>query len=485
MRIGVDLGTTTSTVVRLGPKGTPVPPYYLAPSLGAWRNGEFHFGDEAHQVLNDPRTPAFPIRDIKLSLGRDSVKVGGISLEVGDVVVALFKYLANKVAPGQEIEEAAIGTPVNVSEAHRLGLLACAKKAGFRNARLVYEPTSALVGAIDPKAMSRYGSVLVVDWGGGTLDLSLVRKEADCLREIAVDGDVSRLGGSRMDESIVQRMLDRKPAIKSALAKITDGLDRLKVEVEREKRSVLESIDPDSEEVEISPFWLNNTLVLKGSDVIEVVKEMADTAATQIVDFLTRSGLSVADVTHVLFAGGVCRCPLVRETILEILPNVVVLETTIPQQLTGFGCARLLSYGFELRLAADFGVRQSDESFCRLLPADHDIGLGTYRIADFMVTDPVAPEAIFDLGVISGARDGNGMLSRSADGFISLKTLSVRCQQHEGDLTGSSYDVVRVYTGISQALAAIVHAESNVGNASVTDRISGIPFAVRLKGLDR
>jgi molecular chaperone DnaK (HSP70) len=484
LRIGVDLGTTTSTIVRLGPKGTPVTPYLMRPSLVAWRNGELHFGESAYQILADPKTPASPIRDIKLSLGSKSIKVGGIPLDVEDVVVGLFKYLATELAPGHEIEEAAIGTPVNVSEAHRLALLACAEKAGFRKVRLVYEPTSALVGAIDPRSMNRYGSVLVVDWGGGTLDLSLVKKESACLREIAVDGDESRLGGSRMDEKIVQKMLDRKPAIKKILAGIADGHDRLKVEIEPEKRSILESIDPDSEEVEISPFWLNSTLVLKGSDVVEVVSEMAGAAATQILDFLTRAGLSVKDVTHVLFAGGVCRCPLVREAILAVLPNVEVLETTMPQQLTGYGCARLLSYGFELRLAADFGVRQSDESFCRLLPADHDIGLGTYRIADFMVTDPVAPEAVFDFGIISSADDGNGMLSRSADGFTSLRTLSVRCQQQEGDLKGSSYDVVRVYSGVSQALAAIVHAESNVGQASVTDRISGIPFAVRLKGLD-
>ena len=175
MKIGVDLGTTTSTVVRLGPNGKPVAPYYLTPSFGAWRNGQIFFGEDAYRMLQDQAWPAFPVRDIKLSLGEKSIKVGGSSVDVEGILIKLFQHLANKVAPGQQIEEAVIGTPVNVTEAHRLALLECAEKAGFGNVRLVYEPTSALVGAMEPSSMSSFSTVLVVDWGGGTLDLSARR----------------------------------------------------------------------------------------------------------------------------------------------------------------------------------------------------------------------------------------------------------------------------------------------------------------------
>ena len=484
MKVGIDLGTTTSTIVKLGPDGRPIPPYFTTDSLGAWRNGKFYFGEDAHRLLQDESLPAFPIRDIKLSLGNKSIKLGGVSVDVEEIVSKLFVFLADKVAPGQLIEEAVIGTPVNVSEVHRHALLRSAEQAGFSVVRLVYEPTSALVGAIEPRNMSRHSTVLVVDWGGGTLDLSLVRKENDCLREIAVDGDVSRLGGSQMDARILQKMLDRAPGVKAQLVSISDGFDRLKIEVEKEKKDILESVSPETDDVEISPFWLGKTLALKGMDVVEVAKDMAGNAAEQILEFFGRSGIGVADVTHVLFAGGVCRCPLIRERILEVLPDVELISTSIPQQLTGYGCARLLSYGFELRLARDFGVRQSDNSFCRILAAGHDIGLGTYRTADFLVTDPLASEAIFDFGIVPPSNESIGMLAKSSDGFASLKVLYIRCQQREGQLKGGSFDLVKVYLGISHALAVTVFAESNVGDASVTDTISGIPFLIRLNGLE-
>ncbi len=483
MKIGIDLGTTTSTIVRLGPDGRPIPPYYLSPSLGAWRNGQLRFGEDAYKALQDKDSPSFPVRDLKLSLGETSVKVGGISVEVDEILIQFFQFLVGKVAPGESIDEAVIGTPVNVSEKHRLALIRCAKLAGFKKVRLVYEPTSALVGALEPRTMSRHSTVLIVDWGGGTLDLALIRKDGDCLREIAVDGDVARLGGSQMDERILQKILDGSPGLKAKLASIPDGLDRIKVEVEHAKLSVLESANPATEDYENAPFWLGMTLVIKGQDVVDVAMEMAELAAIQIQEFLTRANLSVANVTHVLFAGGVCKCSIVRQRLLDDLTDVELLDTSIPQQLTGYGCARLLSYGFEIRLASDFGVRQSDDSFCRLLPAGHDIGLGTYRTADFMVTDPAASEAIFDFGIVPAVNEGHGMLA-SSNGFVSLKELFIRCQQHEGELKGGAFDYVRVYVGISHALAVTVHAESNVGDDSKTDTISGIPFLIRLNGLD-
>ena len=483
MKIGIDLGTTTSTIVRLDPKGRHAQTVMID-SLGAWRNGQLHFGEDAYRALLDQSSPAFPVRDIKLSLGDKSIKAGGVSVDVEEIVSKLLKFLADKVAPGQVIEEAVIGTPVNVSEEHRHALLRCAEQAGFKNVRLVYEPTSALVGAIEPKTMLRHSSVLVVDWGGGTLDLSLIRKDGDCLREIAVDGDVSKLGGSQMDTRILQKILERTPGVKAQLVSISDGFNRLKVEIEKEKKNILESVNPETDDVEISPFWLGKTLALQGKDVVEVATEMAGDAANQILEFLGRAGLGVADVTHVLFAGGVCRSSLVRGKILDVLPDIEIIETSIPQQLTGYGCARLLSYGFELRLARDFGVRQSDNSFCRMLAAGHDIGLGTFRTADFMVTNPLASEAIFDFGIVPASNEGVGMLATSSDGFASLKVMYIRCQQREGQLEGGSYELVKVYSGISHALAVTVFAESNVGNASVKDSISGIPFLIRLNGLE-
>ena len=269
MRIGIDLGTTTSTVVGLGPDGNLFPPF-LIDSLAAWRNGHIFFGEDANAALLEDPSHTFPIRDLKLKLGEKSIKVGGNSLDVDEIVKQFFKFLAEKIAPGQEIEEAVIGTPVNVSEKHRNALLQCAKNAGFKTSRLVYEPSSALVGAMELDDMARENIILIVDWGGGTLDLSLIKKSEDHLQEIAVDGDFSLFGGSQMDESILKKTLDSFPSVKDRLASIQNGFELLKIEAEIAKKEILESASPETDCVEIAPRWLKDSLTFEGKKVTEV-----------------------------------------------------------------------------------------------------------------------------------------------------------------------------------------------------------------------
>lgn len=480
MRIGLDLGTTTSTLSHLAPNGQIRPGRTLS-SLCAWRNGKFLFGEDAHQALRDTGSPCFPIRDIKLSLGEKNVRVGPHLLETEEIVAAFMHDLAIRATGSADVEEAVIGTPVNVPEAHRRALLACAKRAGFKHTRLIYEPTAALAGAVDPGAIDSHSTILVVDWGGGTLDLAVIRKNGDALREIAVDGDVHVLGGSRMDEMLLEKILLQQPDLREKVAAVPGGRDLLKIDIEREKRLVLESLDPESEESEIAPFWLDlsRPLRITGSEVTDVAMVMAEKASEHILGFLSRSRLGTSDITHVLFAGGVCQSDLIRQWIMDKLKDIQLLPTSLPQQLTGYGCARLLSFGFSVQLANHFGVLQSDGSFCQVLPAGQDVSLGAYRRADFMVTDATALEAIFELGLVPGDSASREMLSSNAEGFMSLRTLAVRCQSHVGQMKGGSYDVVRLYAGVSEALSVTVYAESSVGNASASATASAVPMLIR------
>lgn len=485
MKIGIDLGTTTSTISVLEPNGR-VRTDQTMPSLGAYRNGSFYFGESAHAELQSITHKSYPIRDLKLSLGEKDVKVGPLTLSTDKIVVEMLRHLAKRVAGDSEIHEAVIGTPVNVSGKHREALLSCASRAGFKNVRLIYEPTAALVGAIDPSRMSPNSTILVVDWGGGTLDLSVVRKTEDVLHELAVDGDVSVLGGSQMDERLLDLLVAKYPALKDKLATIPEGRDLLRIEIESYKCQILDDPFPEDDAIEFWPSWLDLSapITMTGQEVVTVVENMADEAVNRIRDFLYRSRLNVSSLTHVLFAGGVCQSHIVQERLKASLPDIEVIETAIPQQLTGYGCGRLLKYGFGIQLASDFGVRQSDDSFSRILPSGHDIGLGTYRVSEFLVTDALAQEAAFDFGILPAHERVVSMISNNSDGFISLGNMFLRCQKNEGEMKGGTFDLIKLYCGIKHSLTVTIYAESNVGGSSDTLSLSGLPMMIRLNGLD-
>ncbi len=484
MRVGIDLGTTTSTICRLTPDGRIDTQGPIA-SLAAWKNGNWFFGEDAERKLRSEDRATYPVRDLKLSLGKQSVRIGPNQLSTEDAVARLLQYLAGRIANKETIEEAVIGTPVSVDLAHRQALLNAARRAGFKSVRLVYEPTSALIGAIDPARLDSRSLILVVDWGGGTLDVAVVRKEGNLVREIAVDGEVEKLGGSRMDDELVREILGREPSLRKKVDAIDGGFDRLKQEIEGSKRSILaEGNDDDGAEPWRTPsLWLRETIEVRPADVFGILRRMADEGRTRIVNFLHRTRIAPSEITHVLFAGGVCNSPIVQNTIAKEFPGArTIAADQQPQLLTGYGCARLIKMGFSLQLAAAFGVRQCDDSFCEMLPAGHDLAVGAYRVAEFMVADVFAPEAIFDFGIKRRIDGESSMLSSPADSFQSMAQLFIKAQNTLGENKGSVTDLVRLFCGIDSTLAVTVYAESNLTGNSAKKAISGVPLCIRVDG---
>lgn len=480
MKVGIDFGTTTSTISRLLPDDrldTQGP----IPSIGAWRNGQFFFGNEASELLGGTDVNAFPIRDLKLLLGQSDFRVGPHQVRSEEAAASLLRYLAQRIASREPIEEAVIGTPVHVSLDHRQALVRAAKAAGFASTRLVYEPTSALVGAIDIGKLDPRSVVLVVDWGGGTLDFAVVRKEGNILREIEVDGDVSKLGGSKMDDELARAILDKRPDLRSKVNAIDGGLERLKHEVEGTKIEILKSgFGDESEPHRIVPRWLNEEIEIAPAEVYATIRRLASLAGEQIIKFLTTARISPPDITHLLFAGGVCNSPIVQETISGLFRVAKKIDTMKPQLLTGVGCARLLQRGFSLQLSSAFGVRQGDDSFCALLPAGHDLGVGQFRTADFMMTDVLAAEAIFEFGVRREDGAATGMFSSPGDGFRSLGHLHVRAQEREYQYKAVVPDMIRVHCGVDPCLAVTVYAESQLTQCSASRALTGMPLCVRV-----
>ncbi|MHB1141464.1 MAG: Hsp70 family protein [Sulfuricaulis sp.] len=481
MKVGIDFGTTTSTICRLLPDGrldTQGP----IPSIGAWKNGSFFFGREAEQLLASDELSAYPVRNLKLALGNADLRIQGIQIPAVKAVEELLRYLAVRIAKDAPIEEAVIGTPVRVSFDHRRALLDAAAAAGFQTTRLVYEPTSALVGAENIERMDSRSSVLVVDWGGGTLDIAVLRKEGNLLREIEVDGDIATLGGARMDDELVRIILEKRPDVRRKVDAIEGGHERLKHEIEGTKIEILSAgfEDDEQESRHIVPRWLREDIEIRPSDVFAVIRKLAEQAQERIVKFLVSARINASEITHLLFAGGVCNSPIVKEVISSAFPFAQRIDTLKPQLLTAIGSARLIQHGFSLQLSSSFGVRQCDDTFCEMLPSGQNLGVGAFRTADFMVTDVLAAEAVFDLGIRRENAGAMDMMSAPIDGFRSLGQLYVSVQEKQGQNMGRLYDLVRLYCSVDASLAVTAYVESNLTGKSAKCTLSGIPLCVRI-----
>lgn len=110
------------------------------------------------------------------------------------------------------VSRARIGRPVNFegSDVSRNSLAvsrlteACAH-AGFRTVEFYPEPIAATLSFLWQRRLTGDGTVLTVDFGGGTLDLSVIRYSGARFDVLSTAG--ADLGGDRIDQLIFRRLL--------------------------------------------------------------------------------------------------------------------------------------------------------------------------------------------------------------------------------------------------------------------------------------
>ena len=161
--------------------------------------------------LNQTRSHAEFVPVFKPYLGREPLrqlgKLGGRPVTAREVGRTFVRELLRhtKLAEGERIRELVITTPVDSYEVYRAELTQIAKALGIWKLRFIDEPVAAAIGY--GLALGSERLVLVVDFGGGTLDIALVAitakgaGEGGC-RVIAKDG--RPIGGGTVDEWLLE-----------------------------------------------------------------------------------------------------------------------------------------------------------------------------------------------------------------------------------------------------------------------------------------
>ncbi len=104
--------------------------------------------------------------------------------------------------------------PVDMDGRGRIELREAARDVGLNIHQFVHEPLAALYAYLRGRGLEQRvaelgeSPILVVDWGGGTLDLTLARIAGRTLVQFGSRGE-HRVGGDRFDELIRNHVLQR------------------------------------------------------------------------------------------------------------------------------------------------------------------------------------------------------------------------------------------------------------------------------------
>ena len=219
INFGIDLGTTNSAIAKIE-NGKPMIVTTgradIIPSCVAIQNGgRFLVGDRAKIIyaqekekeLRDGTKPnsfiefkremSNPFTYKSTNLGRD-ISPEELSAEV-------LKTLKSFVTT-EKLNSIVITVPAKFNIAQKQATINAGTLAGFDLVVLLEEPVAACL-AYNMEAQNNKGTWLVFDFGGGTFDAALVKKDDDGMIRIIDTGGDSELGGKDLDLAIVDKLI--------------------------------------------------------------------------------------------------------------------------------------------------------------------------------------------------------------------------------------------------------------------------------------
>lgn len=208
--VGIDLGTTKSVIGiwRNGPQVIPVAGKRAMPSSILAVGREIVVGERA---LNHPSrysAKGYSISSVKRLMGTaGETEWGSLKTypqEVSAFILSELRYQASRYIGG-DVSQAVIAVPAHYNENQRRATQEAAEIAGLEVRRLLNEATAAVLTFAYARP-GFTGKVLVVDMGGGTLDISLAEIGNGCVEVLSVAGD-DRLGGDDVDQIIIDYVL--------------------------------------------------------------------------------------------------------------------------------------------------------------------------------------------------------------------------------------------------------------------------------------
>ncbi|MEU0953540.1 Hsp70 family protein [Streptomyces niveus] len=205
------------------------------------------------------------------------------------------------------IDRAVITVPANATGAARYRTRAAARFAGIEVQALLNEPTAAAISYVHD--FREDSQILVFDWGGGTIDVTVLDYSDGFFEERASRG-VTELGGLEIDRRLRELVLERAPA-RRAWSPAQERQFRL--DVERNKillssQPFVTVITPDGIGVEI-----------RQGELEEAIGDLVDRTLGPVEQCLRDLHMAPLDVDEILMIGGTSQIPSVRAAVAEAL----------------------------------------------------------------------------------------------------------------------------------------------------------------------
>ncbi len=223
---------------------------------------------------------------------------------------------------GEKVDKAVITVPAYFDDNQRQATKDAGTIAGLEVVRIINEPTAASLAFGLDKAKQDM-KILVYDFGGGTLDVTIMEMGGGVFEVMSTSGD-TQLGGTDMDKKIIDFVLDefrKKEGLdlskdSTAMTRIREAAEKAKIEL-----STVMETDINLPFIAHDPTSGAKNLELRftRAKLEELIRPIVESTKPSIEKALEDSKLSKSDINKIVLIGGPTRIPLVRKFVSEVI----------------------------------------------------------------------------------------------------------------------------------------------------------------------
>lgn len=378
---GIDFGTTNTAVVHVlvdehGTKTTYCSvddrPFSSLVAINK-NDGTVLFGRQVKDKRQQLARDYYIFSSFKSKLGKnDEIEFAGKKYTPRDITALFLKGIKEtlKRNMGLELDNATFAIPVDFTPEQRRELKHAASAAGIHVNKFISESTAAYMKNIDlVKGMS---NVAVFDWGGGTVDISILEIEKNILKELAING--KKTGGDDIDKILAKK-------IHAALA-LKNDLDDFDLMSDKDKdkiigmseRTKIKLSEDDFCRIRLVDYGLPGVeyYSLELEQFSEIIRHQINDVISVFYESINKAGITPAQLDAIIMVGGSCEMQPIQEIMAELFErkDIKIIYPEDGEWSVAVGAAMIDTSDAHYKLNQSLGVILSDDTFFPIIEKD-------------------------------------------------------------------------------------------------------------------
>ncbi len=381
-KIGIDLGTTFSCVGVWRNRKIEIIPNILGkrktPSIVSFLYDKILIGEESKKQIT--RNYENTIYDVKRLIGRkytnktveEDMKLWPFIIEKDEndnlQIIVNYKGKKKKYYPKEilamilkqlkedaekyleeEIKDVVITVPADFNNNQRYEIIEAAKIVGLNVFQIIDQATAAAIayGFQQNSKNKNKKNICVLDFGGGTFDVTILEIDNKTFSVKASEGD-SHLGGTDIDNLLVKDCINvfkEENDIDISLNK--NALRRLKVECEKVKKA-LSQLSETAFDIDSFAEGEDFNYTISQNSFNQICKNLFERCILILKETLNNSGLTKKEIDNVVLVGGSSRIPKIEEMLIDFFGDKKKIYKTINvDEAVAYGASIVGAYNEE------------------------------------------------------------------------------------------------------------------------------------------